>query len=363
MRAAVCRAFGAPLVIEEVVLDPPREHEVLVEVVACAICGSDLSFADGAWGGDLPAVYGHEAAGVVVECGAQVGAVRPGDRVVLTLLRSCGACFFCVRGLHHLCERPPNDDRTPRLRTTSGEPIARPMGTAAFAEQALVHESQLATIPPHLSLEAASLLACGVLTGVGVVLDRVRVPAESSVLVLGAGGVGLNVVQGASIAGSSTIVVVDPVPARRAAALGLGATVALEPGVDLVEAVRALTDGRGADSAFVTVGRPEVIEQGLRAVRRGGTVAVVGMPRSGERFAVEGVDLVHDDVTLVGYKVGSGMESLQVAVDRLVSLYDEGRLALDELLGARYPLERIEEALAEARRAETVRALVCPGQP
>lgn len=360
MRAAVCRGFGSPLVLEEVVLDALGAREVRVEVAACAVCGSDVAFVAGAWGGALPAVYGHEAAGIVLECGTGVTSVRPGDRVVVSMVRSCGECFFCARGLHHLCEGPPTDESASRLWTTSGEAIARPMGTGAFAEQALVHESQVAVIPPSLSLEAASLLACGVLTGVGVVLDRVRVPPASSVVVLGAGGVGLSVVQGAAIAGATIIVAVDPVPARRAAARRLGATDVLEAGADLAATVRALTDGRGADYVFVTVGRAEAVEEALRAVRRGGTVAVVGMPRSGERFAVEAVDLVHDDVTLVGHKIGSGAGSLQEAIARLVSLYEAGRLALDELLGNRYPLERIDAALAEARRAEALRTLVCP---
>ncbi|MDW8339179.1 MAG: alcohol dehydrogenase catalytic domain-containing protein [Thermoleophilia bacterium] len=360
MRAAVCRAFGAPFEIEEVVLDPPRGREVRVEVAACAICGSDLAFAAGSWGGELPAVYGHEAAGIVLECGEAVTTIRPGDRVVVSLLRSCGGCFFCTRGLEHLCEAPGDDESGPRLRTVAGEAIARPMGTGAFAEEALVHESQVAPIPRGLSLEAASLLACGVLTGVGVVLDKVRVPAGSSVVVIGAGGVGLNVVQGAAIAGAEPIVAVDPLPTRRGAARRLGATHVLEPPTGLAEAVRALTEGRGADVVVVTVGRTELVEEALRAVRRGGVVAVVGMPRSGERFAVEAVALVHDDVTLVGHKIGSGSGPLADAIERLVRLYEEGRLALDELVGDRYPLERINDALAEARRGDALRTVVCP---
>jgi len=362
VRAAVCRAFGKPLVIEELTLAPPETDEVRIEIAACAICHSDIAFADGDWGGVLPAVYGHEAIGVVREVGSGVTAVHPGDSVVVTLLRSCGRCFFCSRGEWHLCEGTFPADHDARLRTSAGETVVPAMRTGAFAEEVVVHESQVAVAPSTLSPEAAALLGCGVLTGVGAVLNQIAVEPGSSVVVIGTGGVGLNVVQGAVLAGATQIVAVDTSAAKRAAAEAFGATHVVDPAADEPAfAIRALTDGRGADYAFVTVARGDPIERSLAYVRRGGTVVVLGMPATGERFSVVAVDLVHDDVRIVGSKIGSGSPSLAEAILRLAGLYEEGRLKLDELITGRYPLERINDAIAAARQGDAVRNLVLPG--
>ena len=359
MRAAVCRTFGAPLELEDLRLDSPEAGEVRVEVAACAICHSDIAFAEGAWGGPLPAVYGHEAAGVVREVGPGVSAARPGERVVVGLLRSCGRCFFCARGEPHLCEGEFPADRLGRLRTAAGEPVVQGLRTGAFAEEVVVHESQVAVVPPSLPLDVAALLGCGVVTGVGAVLDRAAVTPGSSVVVIGTGGVGLNAVQGAVLAGAETIVAVDPSPAKCRAAMTFGATHALDPATtDPPAEVRRLTGGRGADHAFVAVGRADVMEGALRCVRRGGTLTLLGMPPAGEAFEVVAVDLVHDDVAVLGCKIGSGSGGFASAVARLVGLYEEGRLKLDELITARYPLERIDEAIAAARREDVLRNVV-----
>ena len=352
MRAAVCRSFGAPLIVEELRLDRPEGDEVVVQLAACAICHSDIAFAEGAWGGDLPAVYGHEAAGVVREVGPEVKGVHAGDRVVVGLVRSCGRCFFCTRDEPHLCEGSFRGDGRPRLWTESGEPVVQAMHTAAFAEEVVVHESQVASLPPGFPLDVASVLGCGVLTGVGAVVDKIRVTEGSSVVVVGTGGVGVNVVQGAALAGAGTIAAVDVSPAKREAALSFGATHALDPANgDAGAAARELTGRRGADYVFVTVGRGDVITQAIPYVRRGGTVAVVGMPPNDETFDVVAVDLVHDDVRLLGSKIGSGSGPFRDAIGRLLGLYEDGRLKLDELVTARYPLEQVNEAIATADRA------------
>jgi S-(hydroxymethyl)glutathione dehydrogenase / alcohol dehydrogenase len=359
VKAAVCRAFGAPLQIEDLRLDAPGASDVLVDVVATAICHSDIAFAEGAWGGELPAVYGHEAAGVVREVGTSVTAVSPGDRVVVGLVRSCGGCFFCARGEHHLCEGVFAGDERPRLRTEAGEPVVQAMHTAAFAEQVLVHESQLAVVPDSLALDVASVLGCGVLTGVGVVLDKVRVARGSSVVVVGTGGVGVNVVQGAALAAAEPIVALDVLPPKRAAALDFGATHALDPAAGgAVAEARGLTGGRGFDYVFATVGRGDVIEGALAYARRGGTVVVVGMPPNGETFGVVAVDLAHHDKRILGSKIGSGSGRFADAVERLVRLYEEGRLKLDELVTARYPLAEINEAIASAHEGDALRNVV-----
>jgi Zn-dependent alcohol dehydrogenase len=236
------------------------------------------------------------------------------------------------------------------------------MHTAAFAEQVLVHESQLARVPEALPLDVASLLGCGVVTGVGAVLDGVGVQAGASVVVVGTGGVGINAVQGARAAGADVVVAVDPSPEKLAAARAFGATHAVDPlADDVVAGVRAVTEGRGADYAFVAVGRGDVIESSLALVRRGGTVVVLGMPASGDTFDVVGVELVHDDRRIVGHKIGSGSGALADAVPRLVALYEEGRLKLDELITGRFALSEINEAIASAARGETLRNVLLVG--
>lgn len=360
MKAAVCRAFGAPLEIEDLEIDPPGACEARVRVVACAICHSDIALADGAWGGTLPAVFGHEAAGVVEEVGRGVRSLQPGDRVVVSLLRSCGECFFCVRDQAHLCEHEFPRDRVGSLRTRSGEHVHQAMHTAAFAEEVVVDRSQLAVVPESIALDTASLLGCGVVTGFGAVVDRAGVPPGASVVVIGTGGVGLNAVQGARVAGAATIVGVDVSGDKRGAARVFGATHDLDARAeDVAASVRALTEGRGADYVFVTVGRAQAIEQGLTCVRRGGTLVVVGMPPSGDTFRVGAVELAHDDVRILGSKLGSAR--LEQAVPRLVGLYREGRLKLDELITGRYPLERVNEAIADAREGRALRNVLVLG--
>jgi S-(hydroxymethyl)glutathione dehydrogenase / alcohol dehydrogenase len=354
VKAAVCRAFRAPLEIEDLLLDAPQEGEVRVRIAACAICHSDVSLIDGAWGGDLPAVYGHEAAGVVEEIGPGVEALTEGDRVVVSLLRACGHCFFCERGEAHLCEHEFPADRRTMLRTSEGESIAHGLHTAAFAEEVVVDQSQVAVVPDSLALDVAALLGCGVVTGFGAVVNRAEVQSGASVLVVGTGGVGLNSVQGAALRGAAPVIAADISPAKRATAVEFGATHAVDPAAGaLVDEVRALTEGRGVDYAFVTVGRGGVVEETLACVRRGGTLVVVGMPPSGDTFRVETVDLAHNDVRILGSKVGSAR--LSTAVPLLVDLYEQGRLKLDELIGERYPLVRINDAIGAARDGLTLR--------
>jgi Zn-dependent alcohol dehydrogenase len=357
VKGAVCREFGAPLVIEELELDPPERGEARVRVVACAICSSDVAFAAGAWGGSLPAVYGHEAAGIVEEVGSEVTGIRPGDRVVVSLIRSCGRCFFCERGEPYLCEGQFPGDREGRLRTRGGEPVHQAMHTAAFAEEVVVDQSQLAVVPDSIPLDLASLLGCGVLTGFGAVAERAAIPAGASVLVIGTGGVGLSSVQAAAIRSAAPIIAVDVSPAKREIALRLGATHFVDAArLDATDEIRRLTDGRGADYVLVTVGRAEAVERGLVCVRRGGTVVVVGMPPSGETFSVEAVTLANDDVRVLGSKMGSAR--LSSAVPQLVEHYEQGRLELAALVSARYPLDEINEALEASRRGDTLRNVI-----
>ena len=357
MLAAVCRAFNEPLVIEAVELAPPGPGEVEVALGACAICHSDIHYLEGAWGGVLPAVYGHEAAGVVRACGVGVEDLAPGDHVVVTLIRSCGHCFYCARGEETACEHDfPLAHRTP-LSDAMGQPLHQGMGTAAFAERVVVDQTQLARIGEDLPFDVASLLACGVITGVGAVSNTAAVPAGSSVVVIGAGGVGLNAVQGARLVGAAPIIALDLVAEKRATALAFGATDALDPvAADPVAAVRALTGGRGADYVFVAVGSKAAIEQGMGLMRPGGSLVIVGMPASGVSIDLDPTNLAYLGQRVIGSKMGSSR--IDIDIPRLEALYRRGDLRLDELISGRYPLSAINEAIADVRRGTALRNVI-----
>jgi NDMA-dependent alcohol dehydrogenase len=357
MRAAVCYEFGKPLAIEDVAIDPPQAGEVLVRMRACAICHSDIHALRGDWNETLPAVFGHEAAGVVESLGPGVTSVRPGDPVVVSLLRACGRCFYCAIGAPHQCEGAATFALATetRLHARNGEPIRQGVNCAAFAEYAVVHESQLVVIDREMPLDRACLLACGVITGLGAAVNTAQVRPETSVVVCGAGGVGLNAVQGALLAGARAIVALDPVEAKRAAARAFGATHAFDPSrPDLVEVIRQITDGRGADYAIVAVGSAPAIEQAWELVRKGGTVVVVGIARSGDTISLPAGP--NGEKRLLGS--GMGSTRLSVDVPRLVDLYRQGRLKLDELVTARYPLEQINEAIESVERGEALRNVI-----
>ena len=357
MLAAVCRVFNEPLAIEEVELAPPGPREVEVEIAACAICQSDIHYLEGAWGGVLPAVYGHEAAGLVRACGEGVEDLAPGDHVVVTLIRSCGHCFYCSRGEETACEHDfPLAHRTP-LSDARGRPLHQGMGTAAFAERVVVDETQLARIGEDLPFDVASLLACGVITGVGAVSNTAAVPAGSSVVVIGAGGVGLNTVQGARLVGAGPIIAIDLVAEKRTSALAFGATDVLDPlADDPATAVRDLTGGRGADFVFVTVGSKVAMEQGVDLLRPGGSLVIVGMPATGVTIDLDPGSLASLGQRVLGSKMGSSR--IDIDIPRLEALYRRGDLRLDELISGRYPLSAINEAIADVRRGKALRNVI-----
>jgi Zn-dependent alcohol dehydrogenase len=359
MLAAVSHAFGKPLRLEEVEIRPPRAGEVAVELRACSICHSDLSYLDGLWGGPLPAVFGHEATGLVTAVGHGVGTVKEGDPVVVTLVRSCGRCYFCARGQPALCDDDVGSEWGP-LSLPDGRPVAQGLRVAGFAEQIVVHASQAVRMPADVSPVSAAPLGCAVLTGFGAVERDAGVEAGSSVVVVGAGGVGLNSVQAAALAGAEPILVVEISEERRLSALSLGATHVVDPlREDGLTAVRGLTKGRGADAAVVTVGDAKAIERTVELVRRGGTIVVVGMSASGDTVGLDAAEIAHHGRRLVGSKVGSAQP--QVDLPRLVDLYRAGRLKLDELVSGRYELAAINDALDAARSGSAVRNVIVFG--
>jgi S-(hydroxymethyl)glutathione dehydrogenase / alcohol dehydrogenase len=355
IRAAVCRQFGQPLVIEEVELRPPGPGEVEVTLAACAICFSDISYIDGGWGGTLPAVYGHEAAGRVTATGAGVAAVAEGDTVIVTLIRSCGACPTCAKGRPTLCETPYNRDAGP-LTTATGGTLSHGLNCGAFAEKVVVHASQVAPVPPSMPMEAAALLSCGVITGVGAVVNTGRVRPGETVVVIGAGGVGLNAIQGARIAGAARIVAVDSSPAKRDVALAFGATdFVLASGERPWAQARDLA-GRAADAVFVTVGAIAAFDTATRYLAPGGRMVMVGMPHSGALSHYEPVMVAATGQAMLGSLMGDTVLSRDIRW--MVELYRQGRLKLDELVSGRWSLDQINEAIADTRTGAARRNVI-----
>ena len=357
MKAAVCRKFGDPLQIEDVAIASPGPGEVLVKLAACAICHSDIIFMDGGWGGDLPAVYGHEAAGIVESVGDGVESMTPGDHVVVTLIRSCGHCHYCSQGASVACETTFHLDQQSPLSTANGDVLKHGLRTGGFAEYGVVHDSQAVAIDRSVALDSASLLACGVLTGFGAVVNTAAVETGSSVVVIGTGGVGLNSVQGARISGAATIIAIDVSADKLKAAQEFGATHAINASdADIVSQVRALTGGRGADYVFVTVGSIVAINSAYALMGSTGAVVLVGMPENGVMSEFEPGNIADQSQRILGSKMGSGR--VQIDIPYLVTLYQQGRLKLDELISGRYPLEDINEAIASARRGEALRNVI-----
>jgi S-(hydroxymethyl)glutathione dehydrogenase / alcohol dehydrogenase len=355
MRAAVCHRFGDPMTVEEVALAEPGEGEVRVRLEACAICHSDVAYADGAWGGTVPTVLGHEACGIVAETGPAVSALRPGQRVVVSLVRHCGACGRCGDGEPALCDATfALDERSP-IRLAEGDTIAQGLRCGAFAEEVVVHASQAVPVPRSLPAASLAVLGCAVLTGVGAAERAGQVGPGQTVAVIGAGGVGLNAIQGAAIAGADAVIAIDVADDKLAAAEAFGATAGVNArSCDPVAAVRARAGA--ADVVIATAGSARAVEQGLALLRRGGTLVVVGMPAGGAEARFDPTRLAHDGMRIVGTKMGSARPADDIP--RLVALYEDGRLKLDELVTASYPLDAIDEAVGAMRRGEAVRNVI-----
>lgn len=354
--AAVWKGPRSPLSVDDVWLADPASGEVGVRVAATAICGSDLAYIDGHWESSSPAVFGHEAAGIVDRLGPGVTDLAVGDRVVVTLIRSCGSCRRCVAGAPVGCSGRVALDECGPLRDMRGSEIWQGLGVAAFAEAVTVHRSQVVRVGPEIDLDVAALLSCGVLAGVGAVRNTARVVPGSFVVVLGAGGVGLNVVQGARLAGAAEVIAVDPDPRRLAAALRLGASVAVPVGDDVRDEVRAVTKGEMADYVFVATAAVSAIDTGLDLLARMGTLVLVGMPPSGSRVSLDPVTVASTGQRILGSKMGSARPARDIPA--LAALYREGRLELDGLITARYTLEEIGEALKSARSGDALRNVI-----
>lgn len=355
IKAAVCHAFGDPLSIELVDLREPQAGEVEVTLKAVAICHSDISYADGAWGGSLPAVYGHEAAGHVTATGNGVNGLTLSDTVVVTLIRACGTCPSCSSGKPTICGTPYDGDHGP-LKTTDGGKLHQAMAAGAFAEKVVVDQSQIVKIPTDMPMDAASLLACGVITGVGAVVNAADLRAGQDAVIIGAGGVGLNAIQGARIAGARRIVAVDMSTEKLAIAKEFGAThgvLASDP-EPWKAAKHAL--GRGADAVFVTVGAAPVYDTAPRYLAHGGKLIMVGMPATGAASTYEPANFAAVGQSLIGSKMGDVV--IQRDIPWMADLYAQGRLKLDELISGRWSLDQINEAIADTKTGSAKRNVI-----
>jgi Zn-dependent alcohol dehydrogenase len=363
MRAALLEEAGKPLVVrDDVTIADPRPGHVRVRVRHCGVCHSDLSLVDGVFPSPTPIVLGHEAAGVVDAVGPDVDGLAPGDHVVLTPIAPCGNCYFCVRGEPGVCVNASmiatntfRDGTTGLAR--NGDVVYRGVGLGAFAEYVVVPASGAIKVAADVPLEVACVIGCAVQTGVGAVLNTARVEPGASVLVMGLGGIGLSIVQGARVAGAARIIGVDPVPARREAARRFGATDVVDPAAtDVMSRALELT-GVGVDYAFDAVGRGSLVQAGLAACRNGGTTVAVGAAPIDDAITIAPAALFTlTEKKLVGCALGS-CHSLR-DIPRLVALWQAGRLELEGLVTARRPLAEINVAMDDLRASRGIRTIL-----
>ena len=358
MKAAVLHTVNTPLTIEEVDMDRPMAREVVVRTAASGVCHSDLHYVEGLYPTVTPSILGHEAAGIVEEVGEQVDYIRPGDHVISCLSVFCGVCRQCLSGHPSRCSQRPRrlEGEPPRLSLAgSGAAITQGFNLSSYAERMLVHENALVKIDDDMPLDRAALIGCGVITGVGAVINTARIEPGSTVAVFGLGGVGLAAVQGARIAGARQIIAVDVVEPKLTHALDLGATHVVDASSrDPVDAIMGLTGG-GVDYSFEAIGLKTAAEQAFNCLIPGGTATIVGMIPAGQKIEIEG------RMFLGERKIqGSGMGSNRFRVDmpRLIDFYRQGRLRLDEMITRRGRLEDVNEAFRAMKAGEVTRTVL-----
>ncbi|MCC6961154.1 MAG: Zn-dependent alcohol dehydrogenase [Dehalococcoidia bacterium] len=356
MKAAVLYAPNQPLVIENIELDEPQADEVLIKTAATGVCHSDLHFMEGKWMCPMPVVLGHESAGVVEKVGSAVTNVKPGDRVVVAFVQSCGACDNCITGRPNLCSNGQSLNRMGRVKL-NGQPLPQFAGMSAFCEYQLVSNKACVRVPDGVPMEVAALVGCSVMTGVGAVTNTVKLQVGQTVAVVGCGGVGLNIIQGAKLAGASRIIAVDLVESKLAAAKEFGATDVVDASSgDAVAQVTGMTGG-GVDYAFEAIGLMKTAQQCFAMAKRGGQAVVVGMLP-----LMEELTLPAAGISFLGEKgiVGSYYGSTRQTYDMpwLMELYRQKRLKIDELISRRYELGQINEAYDALKGGEVNRSVI-----
>jgi S-(hydroxymethyl)glutathione dehydrogenase/alcohol dehydrogenase len=356
VRAAVSRAVGEPLAVEEIELSEPGPRDVVVRLAASGVCHSDLSVKNGAIPFLFPTVLGHEGAGVVEAVGDAVTRVQPGDHVVLTWMPPCRRCYWCLAGQPMLCANGLSEALGGNYASLDGQPLVRGLGTATFAERTLVPEGEAVPIDPAVPLELAALVGCALSTGIGAVWRTGEVRPGSSVAVVGCGGVGLSVVQGAKLAGAGVIVAVDPVPAKLEMAKALGATTVVDATGDTVAGVRQATEGRGADTVFEVVGRAGTIRDAFASTRRGGTVVLVGAGSPREEVRFNAMELFVDGKTMRGCVYGSTDPDRDFP--SLVELVRSGAIDASSLVTRRIALDEVNEAFEAMEQGTVARSVI-----
>jgi Zn-dependent alcohol dehydrogenase len=364
-RAAVLTALDQPLELRDgVEVEHPHPGEVRVRMVASGVCHSDLSMQNGTLPVTVPAVLGHEGAGVIEEVGEGVDDLVPGDHVVISWVPQCRTCFFCTHGQPHLCRTADAVlvtggllDGNPRLRL-DGAPLQQMLGTGTFCQTTVVDATAVVKVPDDLDLSVAALLGCAVLTGVGAALNTATIRPGDTVAVVGCGGVGLNVVQGARLAGAGEIVAIDIHPAKLDLARTLGATTTVDAtGQDPIGTVFDLTGQRGADVAFEAIGAGPTIDQTVTLTRRGGQAILVGIPRMDVMLTVPVMlGLVMAERTIKGCWYGSADVRRDIPV--LIEHYRRGDLLLDELVSRRIALDDVNTALDDMTTTGLARSVI-----
>lgn len=362
IQAAVLHAPHTRLTIETLTLDAPKHGEVQVRVAASGVCHSDYHLISGATQHPLPAVLGHEGAGVVEAVGEGVTHFRPGDHVTLNWAPECGECFYCERGKPNLCETFTGPiwagtmlDGTPRLHLNA-QPVYHYCGLATFSEYIVVPQESCVAIRKDVPLTVAALVGCAVATGVGAVLYTAQVRPGESVVVFGCGGVGLNVLQGAALCGASTIIAVDMNDSKMALARQFGATHTLLANDDTITAIRDLTGGRGADHAFEAIGSPAVQELSLTAIRPGGTLTLAGLSPMGTGTNLPGAIITRQEKVIRGSYYGTIYARRDFPL--LLDLYMTGKLKLDELISQEYRLDQVNEAFDAMLTGQVARGVI-----
>jgi S-(hydroxymethyl)glutathione dehydrogenase/alcohol dehydrogenase len=356
VKAAMFHGAHQPLTIEQVDVDKPMEHEVLVRVVASGVCHSDLHYVDGFYDFPAPAILGHEAAGIVEEVGPRVDEFKPGDHVIACLSVFCGQCDYCLTGKTNLCARRPTRaaDAPAKLRW-QGQPVAQFANLSAYAEKILVHTNAIVKVRDDMPFDRAALIGCGVTTGVGAVLNTARVEPGSVVAVFGCGGVGLSAIQGARIAGARMIIAVDVHDHKLATACEVGATHTVSAATsDPVKTIQDMTGG-GVEYSFEAIGLKKAAEQCFECLRPGGTATVIGMIPVGQKIELEGSAFLREK-KIQGSNMGSNR--FKVDMPKYIDFYMQGRLKLDEMITRRLKLEDINDAFRAMKAGEVARQVM-----
>ncbi len=362
-KAVICREWNAPVVVEEVEVESPKRDEVMVQIKAVGVCHSDLSATNGTIPMPPPCVIGHEAAGVVSEVGEGVDDLAAGDHVVISWIPMCGQCRYCVEGRPALCDVAAQatltlPDGTSRYKDAQGNPLHHMAGVGVMAEYSTVHRDNVIRIDPDVPLDKAALVGCAVMTGVGAALNTAKVKAGSSVAVFGAGGIGLNVIQGAALAGAERIIAVDLADKKLEYAQVFGATHTVNPenDGDAVAKIKELTGGEGADYAFECIGIPATVSQSYEAIRKGGTAVIVGVSKATDTVTLGTFLMPFQEKVLTGSMYGSARP--RTDFPRLLNLYKANRLKLDELVTATYGIEDINRAFDDMQQGVNARGVI-----